>query len=319
MAKSNDSSGPAQGVARPAPRSSRLSVRLFVDRWAGRLMAVMTVLASLLVLLIAIGLYVRSRPILAEHSLFALLSSSTWRPAQGQFGLLPFVVGSLVVTAVAMIIAVPLCLLSALYLTEYARPWVRRWMNPLIDLLAGIPSVVYGVWGILVVVPAIKNYLAPWWGSFSTGYSVLAAGVVLALMIVPVIIHVSTEVLAAVPKPLREASWSLGATRWQTIKHVVLRRAAPGIVAAVGLGLSRAFGETMAVLMVAGNVAQIPKSLFGPAYPLPALVANNYGEMMSIPGYDSALLLACLVLLGVVLVFNLLSRLILVRLERNLR
>jgi phosphate transport system permease protein len=179
--------------------------------------------------------------------------------------------------------------------------------------------VVYGLWGILVIVPLIKNHLAPVFGTFSSGYCVLSAGIVLAIMVFPVIVHVSVEVFRSIPEEMREASLTLGATRWQTIKHVVLRKAMPGIIAAVVLGLSRAFGETMAVLMVAGNVAKAPSSLFGPAYPLPALIANSYGEMMSIPLYDSALLLASLILLLIVLVFNILSRLILMRVERSVQ
>jgi phosphate transport system permease protein len=162
----------------------------------------------------------------------------------------------------------------------------------------------------------VKDYLAPLSGRFSSGYCVLSAGIVLAIMILPVIIHVGLDVLQAVPQGLREASLSLGANRWETVKHVVLRRAAPGLLAANVLGLSRAFGETMAVLMVAGNVTGLPKSVFDPAYPLPALIANNYGEMMSIPLYDSALMLAAFMLFVVVFGFNLLSRWVLIRMEK---
>jgi len=171
----------------------------------------------------------------------------------------------------------------------------------------------------LVVVPFIKDVVAPFAGVFSTGYSILAGGIVLAIMIFPVIIHVSLEIFRAVPQEVREASLAVGATRWQTIKHVVMRKALPGVAAAVVLGISRAFGETMAVLMVVGNVAKIPHSVLDPAYPLPALIANNYGEMLSIPLYDSALMLAALILLLVVLVFNAISKLILIRVERSIR
>ena len=227
--------------------------------------------------------------------------------------------GSLWVTGVAVVIAIPLCLLSAIYLSEYAPRYIREWTKPLIDLLAGIPSVVYGVWGVLVIVPLIKNYIAPFFGTFSSGYSVLAGGTVLAIMVFPIIIHVSLEVFRCVPYEIREASLSLGATRWQTIKHVVLRKAMPGVIAATVLGLSRAFGETMAVLMVAGNVAKAPSSILDPAYPLPALIANNYGEMLSVPLYDSALLLACLILLLLVLFFNVVARIVLIRVERAIQ
>lgn len=293
--------------------------RLLKDKLASGLMLLLVLFASLLVVLIAFGLYQRSRPILETKSLTELLFSSSWRPLRGEFGFFPFIMGTLWVTGVAMIIAVPSSLLTAIYLSEYAQQRLREWTKPLIDLLAGIPSVVYGVWGVLVVVPLIKEHLAPFFGTFSTGYSVLAGGVVLAIMVFPIIIHVSAEVFRSVPDEVREASLSLGATKWQTVKHVVIRKAMPGVIAAVVLGLSRAFGETMAVLMVAGNVARPPSSVFDPAYPLPALIANNYGEMLSVPLYDSALLLASLVLLVVVLFFNIISRVILIRAERSIR
>jgi phosphate transport system permease protein len=292
------------------------SKRLLKDKLAGKFMLSLTVFSGLIVFLMAIGLYQKSRPILAIKSLSELLFSTSWHPLRKEFGFFPFIMGSLWVTGVAVMIAIPLCLLTAIYLSEYAHRYVREWTKPLIDLLAGIPSVVYGVWGVLVIVPLIKNHIAPFFGKFSTGYSVLAGGIVLAIMIFPIIIHVSVEVIRVVPCEVREASLSLGATKWQTIKYVVLRKASPGIMAAVVLGLSRAFGETMAVLMVAGNVARIPSSVLDPAYPLPALIANNYGEMLSVPLYDSALLLACLILLLVVLLFNILARVALIRVER---
>ena len=295
------------------------SIRLFADRLAGRLMMGATIGSGLIVFLMAAGLYYRSRPILDTVPLEKLLFSQSWHPLRGEFGFFPFVMGTLWVTGVAVAIAVPLCLLTAIYLSEYAHRHVRSWTSPLIDVLAGIPSVVYGMWGVLFIVPLVKNHLAPLFGTTSTGYSVMAGGIVLAVMVFPIIIHVSVAVLRTVPYQIREASLALGATKWQTVKYVVLRRAMPGIIAAVVLGLSRAFGETIAVLMVAGNVAKIPHSVFEPAYPLPALIANNYGEMLSIPLYDSALLLASLVLLLVVLVFNVISRLILMRVERSIQ
>ena len=294
------------------------SSRTLADGLAGRLMLAVTVLSGLIVFLMALGLYLRSQPILATKPLAELVFSQSWYPMRGEFGFFPFIMGTLWVTGVAVAIAVPLCILTAIYLSEYAHRHVRTWTSPLIDVLSGIPSVVYGMWGVLFVVPLVKNQLAPLFDSVSTGYSVLAGGIVLAVMVFPIIVHVSVEVLKSVPYELREASLSLGATKWQTVKHVVMRKALPGIFAAVVLGLSRAFGETMAVLMVAGNVAKVPSSIFDPAYPLPALIANNYGEMLSVPLYDSALLLASLVLLAVVLFFNIISRIVLIRLERSI-
>lgn len=289
------------------------------DILASKTMLVLTVVTAAIILLMIAGLYLKSRPILANQPLGQLLFSSQWHPFRGEFGFLAFILGTLWVTGVAVLIAVPLCLLTAIYLSEYAHSRVREWVKPLIDILAGIPSVVYGVWGILVIVPLIKDYVAPFFGSFSTGYSILSGGIVLAIMIFPVIIHVALEILRAVPQEVREASLALGATRWQTIKHVVMRKALPGVAAAIVLGISRAFGETMAVLMVVGNVPKIPGSVLDPAYPLPALIANNYGEMLSIPLYDSALMLAALILLLVILIFNVVSRMILIRVERSIR
>ncbi len=293
--------------------------RLIKDRVAGRLFLFLTVFSGLIVVLMAVGLYVRSRPILEVSSLPRLLFSSSWHPLKGEFGFLPFIMGTFWVTGVSVLIAVPLCLLMAIYLSEYAPVRIREWIKPLVDLLAGIPSVIYGIWGVLVIVPLIKDYVAPWFGSFSTGYSVLAGGVVLAIMVFPIIIHVSLEVFGSVSPELREASLAVGATKWQTIKHVVIRKALPGVIAAIVLGLSRAFGETMAVLMVVGNVPRSPTSVFDPAYPLPALIANNYGEMLSVPLYDSALLLASLVLLLMVLFFNVISRITLIKVEKRIQ
>ncbi len=293
------------------------SYRLIKDEIVSKLMLCITIFSGLIVFVMAFGLFLRSKPILAIKPLSELLFSSSWHPLKGDFGFFPFIMGTLWVTGVAVIIAFPLCLLTAIFLSEYAPTKIREFTSPLIDLLAGIPSVIYGIWGILVIVPLIKDYLAPLFGTFSTGYSVLAGGMVLAIMIFPVIIHVTVEVFKTVPYELREASWIVGATKWETIKRIVLRKAMPGVIAAIVLGLSRAFGETMAVLMVAGNVARVPSSVFDPSYPLPALIANNYGEMLSVPLYDSALLLASLVLLLVVLIFNVISRLILIKVERR--
>jgi phosphate transport system permease protein len=225
--------------------------------------------------------------------------------------------GTIWVTFLALIIAAPISLFVAIFLSEYAPRRIREIARPMIDLLAGLPSVIYGVWGVLLIVPFVGRYLAPLFGTYSSGYSILAGGLVLAVMILPTIIHVLLEIFRAIPQAMREASLSLGATKWETVKYVLLRQGASGILAAFVLGLSRALGETMAVLMVVGNVARVPRSLFDGGYPLPALIANNYGEMMSIPLYDSALMLAAAILLILVMIFNLIARLVLIRLERR--
>jgi phosphate transport system permease protein len=292
------------------------------DRLAGRTFFITALLPLVLLVLIIIALALRTRPILEIASLKDLLTGRQWLPLQGKFGYFPFILGTLWVTVVAMVLALPACLLSSIYLVEYAHASTRAIMKPLVDLLSGIPSVVYGVWGIVAIVPWVQSGVAPLFGKWlgyiplfavnnPTGFSVLSGGIVLAVMVAPLIIAVTFEVMHAIPEGLREASLAIGATRWQTIKYVVWPRALPGILAAVVLGFSRAFGETMAVLMVVGNVAKVPTSIFDAAYPLTALIANNYGEMLSIPRYDAALLGAALVLLIIVLLFNILSALVL--------
>lgn len=292
--------------------------RSFLDRWIQRAFWIFSALPTLLGVLILVALGVKSQPILLTHPLTTLLFGSAWKPQKGEFGFLPFISGTIWVTVVALVIAVPICILTAIYLSEYASGQMQRFIKPLLDLLAAIPSVVYGVWGVLAIVPWVQNSIAPFlgqWGNLfpiltstnSTGYSVLAGGIVLAVMIAPFIIAIAYEVLQSVPFGLRQASLALGTTRWQTIKYAVFPKASGGIVASIVLGCSRALGETMAVLMVIGNVPQIPRSIFDAAYPLPALIANNYGEMMSIPLYDAALMAASLILLIIVLGLNILS------------
>ena len=242
--------------------------------------------------------------------------SSNWKPLSGKFGFHPFIISSIWVTVLALLIAGPVCLLTSIHLTQYAKSWVLRVMHPVIDILAGIPSVIYGVWGILIIVPFVSRRIAPLFGAETSGYSIISGAIVLAVMIIPFILNILIDVFKTIPDELSEASLSLGASKWQTIKKVLVRKAIPGIISAFGLGVSRAFGETIAVLMVVGNVAKVPSGIFQPGYPLPALIANNYGEMLSIPLYDSALMLAALILFVVVLLFNLASRLAIIRLEK---
>ena len=293
-------------------------IRLLKDRMAGSVMFTFTMVSVLLLLLIGLGLVVKSLPILHEKSLWDLLFTSKWKPMRGDFGFLPFIMGTLWVTAIAIIWTLPVSLFTAIFLTENSRLWVKKVVFPALDILAGLPSVVYGVWGILVVVPWISDRLAPHFVEYSTGYSTLTAGIVLGIMILPLLISLFVELFSSVPQEYRDASLSLGATRWQTTKYVLLKKTFPGIVASVTLSVSRAMGETIAVLMVCGNIVQWPASLFDGCYPLPALIANNYGEMLSLPLYESALMLAALILFVVVLVFNIASRLILRKIEQSL-
>ena len=281
-------------------------------------MLLFTVASVSLVFIIGIGLYYKSIPILNKLSWGQLLGSSVWKPFKGLFGFFPYIMGTLWVTGIAIIIALPLCILTSLYIVEYAPSRLRRFLIPFVNLLSGIPPVIFGVWGVLFIIPLIQTYIAPHFVEYSTGYSVLAGGIVLAVMIFPLIVSIVNEVLRTMPQELKDASLALGATKWETIKKVILRKALPGIIAATVLAISRAFGETIAVLMVCGNNAVVPHSVFDTGYPLPALIANNYGDMMSIPLYDSALMFAALLLFIIILLFNIISRVILTRLERRM-
>ncbi len=302
--------------------------RLRQDQGARRAFSIITVLPVLLILVVGIALVVRAWPITRAASVWDMLRGAVWKPEDGSFGFWPFITGTAWVSIVGVLLSVPPCLLVAFYLSEYAHRATRSIAKPVLDLLAAIPPVVYGVWGLLAIVPFVQGFVAPfakrWLSSVPifhvhqpTGFSILTGGIVLAVMIAPLIVSVVYEILAAVPNDLRHASLAVGATRWQTIRNVVLPQVLPGIVAAVVLGASRALGETIAVLMVVGNVAKVPTSIFDPAYPLPALIANNYGDMMSIPLYDAALLGAALVLLVVILIFNIISTLVLQRVLRR--
>lgn len=268
--------------------------------------------------IMCICLGIKSSQLLEQLPLQKIFFTSAWEPTKRNFGFLPFIISSILITTIAVLIAGPICMFSALYLTQYARDRLVRIMQPVIDILAGIPSVIYGVWGILIIVPFISGYIAPVFGLQTTGYTLLTGSIVLAVMIIPFILNILIEIIKTVPSELTEATLSLGATKWEVIKHIVVRKAKPGIISAFGLGISRAFGETIAVLMVAGNVAKIPNGILDPVYPLPALIANNYGEMMSVPLYDSALMMAALILFISIMLFNLLSRITIYRLEKNL-
>lgn len=301
-----------------------LASRRRMERTSSLLFKGLTVFPVILFLVILVVLIVRSYPILEQKSLFDLLFGKEWRPASGMFGFLPFIMGSIWVTALAMLIAAPVSVLCAIYLAEYASSLTRTILKPLIDILAAIPSVVYGLWGVLVIVPWVQGIVAPFLetklgflpflqSDNPTGYSILSGALVLAVMVTPFIIAVSYEVIRTVQRGYHEASLAVGATKWQTIRYVVFPRVSSGLAAGIILGTSRAFGETIAVLMVIGNNPVIPASILDAAYPLPALIANNYGEMMSIPLYDSALLGSALLLLIIVLIFNISSTLVLRR------
>ncbi|MBV9963171.1 MAG: phosphate ABC transporter permease subunit PstC [Parafilimonas sp.] len=282
--------------------------RKLKDKISSKWMIICLSFFFILPLAIAIGLILKSSGLSKGESLIHLITSSDWAPSDGKFGFLPFIVSSLWVTLVALIVSMPLCLLAAIYLSQFAPKWMLRIMHPVIDILAGIPSVVYGVWALLVIVPFVRNVAAPMFHAESVGYCILSGALILAVMSIPYILNMLLEVFRQIPVELGEASFALGSTKWETIKKIFLRKGATGIFSAYGLGFSKALGETLAVMMVIGNVVQIPHSVFDAGYPLPALVANNYGEMMSIPSYDSALMFGSLLLLIIILIINVFFR-----------
>ncbi|MGC9352446.1 MAG: phosphate ABC transporter permease subunit PstC [Mariniphaga sp.] len=278
------------------------------DKITGVWMVIALVTILLLPLIIGVGLYLKASPLFEHQSLFSLIGTSEWQPHEGKFGFWPFIASSLYVTVLAFLFSAPVCLLAAIFLTEFSSSRLIKVMHPVIDILAGLPSVIYGVWGILVIVPFVSDILAPVVNTKSSGYTILAGGIVLAVMCIPYILNMIIEVFRTVPIGLKEASLSLGATAWESVKHVVVKKSYPGIISAFGLGIAKAFGETMAVMMVVGNMVQAKFNPFEAGYPLPALIANNYGEMLSIPMYDSALMFAALLLLVIILVINLVFR-----------
>ncbi len=269
--------------------------------------------------LIVIGLIIKSELLFRDNNLFEMLFLSEWKPLSGKFGFLPFILSSVWVTLIALLIASPICILSSIHLTQYSDRRLLKLMHPVIDILSGIPSVIYGVWGVIVIVPFVSGFSEKLFGIQTSGFSILSGAIVLSIMIIPFILNILIDIFNSIPKELSESSLSLGAGKWYTIKHVLVRKAFPGIISAIGLGLSRALGETIAVLMVVGNVAKIPTGVFQPGYPLPALIANNYGEMMSIPRYDSALMFSALILFVIILIFNLLSRIMIIRYEKQFK
>jgi phosphate transport system permease protein len=270
------------------------------------------------VLLIAWELVSRSQLSIHKFGL-RFFFTQAWDPIAGNFGALPFIYGTLVSSFVALLLAVPFAIGLAIFLTEMCPRFLRAPLAFLTELLAAIPSVVYGLWAIFVLIPLLRTYVDPkltaaagWTGFFagpSSGYSMLAAGIILAIMILPIISSLTREVMLAVPNVQREGVLALGATRWEMIRIGVLRNARIGIVGAVILGLGRALGETMAVTMVIGNRPEIARSLLAPGYSMASVIANEFTEA-SDNLYLSALIEIGLALFLVTILVNALARLL---------
>ena len=292
---------------------SRLGDRLF--KWLTLIMG-LSVIA--LIVLVGLTLYKNSRLAIQKFGRHFLITS-TWDPVQDVYGALPFIYGTVVSSVLALLIAVPLGIATAAYLTELAPLRLRQPIISVIEMLAAVPSVIFGLWGIFVLIPWLRIHLFPWLQEYFGflplfqgsiyGVSMLAAGIIIAIMILPIITSVSREILRSVPDLQREAAYALGATRWEVTRIAVLSYAKRGLFGAVVLGLGRALGETMAVTMVIGNRPAIAASLFAPGHTLASVIANEFSEATT-DLYLSALFEIGLVLFGVTIVINILARLL---------
>jgi phosphate ABC transporter permease protein PstC len=258
-----------------------------------------------------------STQVFSQQGLFSYLFSNDWNPAQSHFGAFPLVFGSIVTSAIALVIGVPVAVGVAIFIVELCPRRLRTPMTILVELLAAVPSVVYGLWGVFFLIPKLRPAMQwfantfsflPWVGGNVAGPSYFIAGLILAIMILPIVSAISREVVATVPNDHKEAALALGATRWEMIRTAVLPYSRSGITGATMLGLGRALGETIAVVLVIGNANTIGKQIFDQGYSLAAVIANEFGEAASTPVYKSALFAAGLVLFVVTLIINALAR-----------
>ena len=291
-----------------------------------RLTLLFAVLVFLLVILMGYEMYVGSKISIDKFG-WSFLTNSVWDPVQEIYGALPIIYGTIVSSFLALVISVPLSIGIAVFLSELSPGWLEKPLSFLVELLAGIPSVVYGLWGIFVLVPWIRNDVEPFLSEhlgflpFFTGapygFGMLAAVLILAIMVLPIVSSISRDILKSVPQSQREAALALGATRWQSTK-IVLKDAKSGILGATMLGLGRAVGETMAVTMVIGNRAVISPSLFDPSYTMASVIANEFTEATS-EMYLSALIQLALVLFVLTIIINAMAKLLVWSMERKLR
>src|ERR1041385_4012710 len=318
----------ASADARPAPvhrRRRMLSAVNIGDRLYQVVLTCLALTPPLLLLTLLAELAVSAWPAIKRFG-FPFLWTSVWDPVAEVFGAAPMIFGTLASSLLALLIAVPLALGVAIYLTEFAPKWLRQPVAFVIELLAAIPSVVYGTWGVFVLIPFLRTYVVPplraafGWTPFLSGVfygnSLLAGSVILAIMIVPYIAAVSREVLLAVPVSQREAALGMGATRWEAVWTAVVPYARAGLIGAVILGLGRALGETMAVTMLIGNRHDIGLSVLQPAYTMAAAIANEFSEATT-NLYLSALFEVGLILFVLTVCVNALARLLIWRVARG--
>jgi phosphate ABC transporter, permease protein PstC len=308
-------------------RKLRVDASAFSDKVYEALTGACALVVPALVVAIALSIFVAAWPAFAKLGL-SIITTSDWDVAGGHFGAAPALFGTLVSSTVALIIATPLAIGVAIFLSEFSPSWLRQPVGFLVDLLAAIPSVVYGLWGIFVLIPILREDVMPFlrdtlhlgatplFRGAAYGPSMLAAGVILAIMALPYISAVSREVLMAVPRSQREAALALGATRWEMIRDAVIPYARSGIIGGVMLGLGRALGETMAVTMVIGNRPEISASLLAPGYTMASLIANEFSEATN-DLHLSALMAVGAALFIITVIVNAVARWLVWRVARN--
>ncbi|MEO0072099.1 MAG: phosphate ABC transporter permease subunit PstC [candidate division WOR-3 bacterium] len=265
-------------------------------------------------LAIIVSIFKEGLPIFKSYGVLRFLFTTSWHPTHEEptFGILALIIGSLAVTAGSLIVAVPLGVGSAIYLSEIANIKTRELLKPFVELLASIPSVIYGLFGMAFLAPVIMKIF-----KLSTGLNLFTASIVLGIMIVPIIASISEDVMSALPQDLREASYALGANKWETISRVILPAAKSGIFASIILGFGRAIGETMLVLMVAGGAAIIPKSIFSPVRPMTSAIAAEMGETIVGSEHYHALFGIAIVLFIITFVSNIITELVRRRVMRE--
>jgi len=307
-------------VAEDAPSPALRAHRGHLPDYSFRALAILAA-GTIVALIVLVGAVLYSGSRLSIHKFgWHFLVSSRWDPVTEIFGALPYIYGTFMSSMIALVIAVPLGVATALFLTEMAPTRIRQPVVTVIEMLASVPSVIFGLWGIFVMIPWLRDHLFQWlragfgWLPLFSGpiygVSMLAAGIVVAIMILPIITSVSREILRSVPNLQREAAYALGATHWEVIRIAVLGYARRGIFGAAILGLGRALGETMAVTMVIGNNPEISRSLFAPGYTLASVVASEFNEASS-PMHLSALMEVGLVLLGTTILVNVAAQVLL--------
>lgn len=319
------------GAARlkPAGRSTLLQRSASARRADGLFRGGLTALAGLVLVLLAfffVFLIVKARPALAHQGVFSFVTSNDWNPSKDVFGAWPLLAGTLITSTTAMIIGVPVAVATALFITEISPPRLRQPLTILVELLAAVPSVVYGLWGVFVLIPKLRGteqsfsdnlHFLPFVGGNVAGPNYFIAGLLLAIMILPIVSAISREVIATVPPEHKEAALALGATRWEMIRIAVLPYSRSGITGAALLGLGRAVGETIAVVLVIGNSPVVGKQLFDQGYSLAAVIANEFGEAANDPLHAGALIAAGLLLFILTLAINGVARGLVIRAERR--